>query len=227
METSPAKPRFLDGLTAVFDERSFRRYLGYPRGTTPDDRVQETLQKQKKLLPDLLKPRGIYACFSGQACFNQDFPLYERDVILCVVTIGGKLEARAAEYAARGDVLAGFVLDTLGSVYAEGIAEAAYLRLAELGREAGVQIGCRISPGYGNWPLTYQEKIFALLPVEQIGVRLTSRLMMVPRKSVSFAAERSADPMRIREGDQCEDCRMGDCRYRHKGTKPSKKNANP
>jgi len=211
---SHLEPKLLSDLTPVVNEQVLWRYLGYPHGKTPENRVQKTLAEQKKVLPDLIKPLGVYGHSTGQTCFDQDHPLHDRDIVLCVVTIGGELETRAAEYASRGDILGSFVLDTLGSVYAEGVAEAAYRKLGEMVRNDRLRIGCRISPGYGKWQLSYQEKIFALLPVESIGVRLTPGLMMVPRKSVSFAAERSADPLRVRDGEQCVDCEMEDCRYR-------------
>lgn len=54
---------------------------------------------------------------------------------------------------------------------------------------AGDDIGlpCRISPGYGGWPLAAQEAIFARLPHEAVGVRLLPSMLMAPRKSVTFA----------------------------------------
>jgi hypothetical protein len=223
MKTTPPQIDFFDQLTPLFDERSLYRYLGYPAGKSPDPRVRDALRREKKLLPDLLKPRGVFGLFPGAECFDAGFPLYGRQVYLCVVTIGNNVEKRAAEYAGRGDVLSGFVLDTLGSVYAEGVAEEACCRLAAIAQKAGLTVGCRISPGYGAWQLAYQRKIFELLPAEKIGVRLTPGLMMVPRKSVSFAVERAADPIRMREGEQCDYCELEQCRYR-RARKKTKKN---
>lgn len=215
MELSTPKFEILTDLTPVFDEKSLWRYLGYPRGATPDERIRQTVAQQQASLPELLSPRGVAGLFSGSACFDADFALYDREVILCVVTIGDKLESRAAEYAASGEVSSGFVLDTLGSVYAEGLAEAAYRNFKQQAAQDGLKVGCRISPGYGSWALERQKDIFAVLPVEQIGIKLTPGLMMAPRKSVSFAVERSTEPLQLREGEQCVHCTARDCRFRH------------
>lgn len=220
MNPTPQKIGFLDDLLPSFDERTLLRYLGYPREGEPDARVTAVLAEQRKQLPGLLQPRGTWGIFPGTVCFAADFPLYEREIYLCVVTIGDKLEKQAAACAATGDVLDSFVLDTLGSVYAEGAAAAAYRMCRDAAVADGMQVGCRISPGYGTWSLEHQKDIFARLPADQIGVRLSPGLMMIPRKSVSFAAERSAEPLRLREGEQCEHCEMDDCRYR-KNAKPS------
>jgi hypothetical protein len=220
METTPHNIEILTDITPTFNEQALLRYLGYPKGEEPDARVVDALAAQNKLLPDLLRPRGACGIFTGSVCFKPDFPLYDREIYLCVVTIGDKLEKRAADYAAAGDVLDSFVLDTLGSVYAEGAAAAAYQKFYQDARTDELQVGCRISPGYGTWSLEHQKDIFTLLPVEKIGVRLSPGLMMIPRKSVSFAAERSAAPLRLREGEQCDNCEVDNCRYRQ-NAKPS------
>ena len=52
--------------------------------------------------------------------------------------------------------------------------------------EQGETLVPRYSPGYGDFPLTAQKTILALLDAPRsIGVSLTSSLMMVPSKSVS------------------------------------------
>jgi len=214
MTTTPAIIKIHEDIIPAIDDRTLLRYFGYPQVGTPDQRVLETLAEQRDMLPKMLQPRAIWGIFDGSACFPADFPLYNREVYLCVVTISDQLEKRVAQYAAAGDVLRGFLLDTLGSVCAENAAAVAYERCHTAATTDGLQVGCRISPGYGAWALAYQKNIFTLLPAEQIGIRLTSGLMMVPRKSVSFAAERAAEPLQLRNGDQCATCEMDHCRYR-------------
>ncbi len=214
MKPPPSEIGRFDDLAPVIHEEMLLHYLGYPDGELPDDRVTSMLDRQREIVPELIRPRGVYGRFAGDVCFDPGFPLYKKQVYLCVVTIGDRLERRAAEYSAAGDILAAFVLDTLGSVYAEGLAEAANRRLISIPDDKSLRLGCRISPGYGRWALERQKDIFTLLPTAEIGVSLTPGLMMTPRKSVSFAVEIAAKPVRVREGDQCEYCEMQDCRYR-------------
>jgi hypothetical protein len=220
MTTAPQEIDILEDLCPAIDDRMLLRYLGYPSGELPDPRVSDVLARQREIMPTLLQPRAVTGIFSGNVCFASDFPLYDREIFLSIVTIGDQVEKRAAHYAAAGDVLNGFVLDTLGSVCAENAAAAAYQHCRRAAVAEGVQVGCRISPGYGTWALESQQAVFAVLPAALIGVRLSPGLMMVPRKSVSFAAERAAEPLRLREGEQCEHCEMDNCRYR-RDTKPA------
>ena len=50
----------------------------------------------------------------------------------------------------------------------------------------GETLASRYSPGYGDYPLEAQRRLFALLDApKKIGVSLTDNLIMVPSKSVS------------------------------------------
>ena len=49
------------------------------------------------------------------------------------------------------------------------------------------KISCMTPGSLGDWPIEYQERLFALLPEVEasIGVRLTENLLMLPRRSVA------------------------------------------
>ena len=80
--------------------------------------------------------------------------------------------------------------------------------------EGAARISCRISPGYGGWHLASQEALFARLPHRAIGVRLEHSLLMVPRKSVSFAMWLGADARPLAGLSGCARCELESCRYR-------------
>jgi hypothetical protein len=80
--------------------------------------------------------------------------------------------------------------------------------------EGPARVSCRISPGYGGWQLASQEALFARLPHRAIGVRLEHSLLMVPRKSVSFAMWLGADARPLAGLSGCARCELESCRYR-------------
>src|SRR5690606_32635022 len=77
----------------------------------------------------------------------------------------------------------------------------------------GLHTGPRASPGYPGWALGHQRDLLAALPVEAIGISLTESLMMVPRKSVSFAVAFHAAAV-ARDADRCARCDRRDCALR-------------
>ncbi len=78
----------------------------------------------------------------------------------------------------------------------------------------GLGVTPRISPGYGDWILQEQRAVFALLPGAEIGVTLTEKCMMQPRKSVSFAIGIGEGFTIEKSVGRCRHCDMINCPYR-------------
>ena len=132
---------------------------------------------------------------------------------LAVITIGEAIEDRIeALFAAREFPLA-YMLDSLGSVATEALAEGFLRRLCAERLAQGLKVTSRLSPGYQVWPIEEQRKVFALLPAARIGVQLNPYCIMMPRKSISFAV--GIGPEAKMSGvSPCQACDMRGCDYR-------------
>jgi hypothetical protein len=110
-----------------------------------------------------------------------------RRVIAAVATIGPALERRVSELSAEGETLLAYMLDCFG-VMALGAVGEALRRLAEQrATELGWGVSPALSPGsLEGWPVEGQRELCALLPLEEIGVRLTHLYVLEPHKSVSM-----------------------------------------
>jgi len=114
-----------------------------------------------------------------------------------------------------GDASGALLLDAIGSAAAEAAADALGSRIA--GGAAVGDVGelalspCRVSPGYGDWPLSAQEAIFARLPHGELGVRLLPSLLMVPRKSITFALWFDAAGHALGDRRGCSCCPLDRC----------------
>ena len=138
---------------------------------------------ERRCLTDLVAPRG-----EGR----QDH------VALFVVSTGAAIRQRAERLKTAGEYLRCHALQALAIEMAEGFAEMLHERLRELWGFADPPAmtmqerfqaryrGLRVSFGYPACPrLEDQEKLFALLRPEEIGVALTEGFMMEPEASVS------------------------------------------
>ena len=71
----------------------------------------------------------------------------------------------------------------------------------------------RFSPGYGDWDLAEQRKIFAILECEKkLGLTLTDGLMMAPSKSVTAVIGLSEEESCVWK--KCQQCNNINCPYR-------------
>jgi hypothetical protein len=193
------------------------RLLGYREGRAP---TRTTARRLEEVLPEartLAHGRGTWRRFrtSEAARFGLD-AIEAEGLVLGMATAGDALERRSAECIASGDPLGALLFDAIGSAAAEEAADrlSAAVRAGAAGgeRPPPEEVSCRISPGYGRWALSAQGALVAALP--DIGVRLTPSLMLVPRKSTTFALWIGARvPPRVGLSG-CAVCGLQSCRYR-------------
>ena len=191
------------------------RYLGASGADPARSRGARRLDELWDEAVGLLEPRGVWRLVDGAVAAGTGMPEPGDQVAVGVCTIGSALEDASAERAGRGSLLDALVLDAIGSAAAEAAADALNLLICEAAAAREREAAPRVSPGYGGWDTVCQARLLALLPTGDLGVRLTSGSMMVPRKSVSFAASlvvRAA--VRAHPGEKCARCGLLHCRHR-------------
>lgn len=189
------------------------RALGYPAGRPPAEATMELLLSLWAPAEGLLQPRGAYRIVTGEAARGAGMPLAAERVAVAVCTVGPGVEDAAAHATAAGRVLEALLLDAFGSAAAEAAADALNAHVCAAARRERLFAEARLSPGYGAWETARQRDLLALLPVSRLGIALTSGQMMVPRKSVSFAANLVTAPPRRLEAP-CARCGLTRCRQR-------------
>jgi hypothetical protein len=108
------------------------------------------------------------------------------EVAVAVCTIGPALEERMSARFAAGDALRAVALEGAGIAAVRQVSTLVGVRICNAATVHGLSVGMRASPGQEGWSIQQQRVLFGLVPAEEIGVRLTSSCLMLPRKSVSF-----------------------------------------
>ena len=113
----------------------------------------------------------------------------------------------------------GYVVDVVGSEIVEKAMDKIQENLASDMQTLGLGITNRYSPGYCDWQVSEQQKLFTFFPENYCGIRLSKTSLMYPIKSVSglIGIGKNAE----RKGYSCDFCRMKDCLYRKKRTQIS------
>ena len=213
-------------------------FLGYPAGREPQPRIAALLDECLQEARRLVRGRAVWTTLSADEAPEIGLaPLPASGLVIGLATAGAAIVEAASERIARGDSTAALLLDACGSAAAEEAADRASAAIvatlggvADSSTEPGLAvdaalpaaapdnraaaISCRISPGYGRWSLESQPALFARLPHREIGVHLESTMLMVPRKSVSFAMWLGADARPIAGLSGCARCELESCRYR-------------
>lgn len=191
-------------------------FLGYPEDHNPREDIVESIRVNIEEAQDLIDCRGLFLDFDIKN--SSRFGLKERkadSLAICLVTIGDKLENRIQQYFQKKRPDSALFLDAAGSAAVEEAADQLGKIVSSNKTNQEKNYPCRVSPGYGTWSIEWQTEIFKALPHTSVGVELLPSLLMLPKKSVSFAqwiGSKSGNKT-IRN---CSNCRMKNCHYRRK-----------
>lgn len=150
------------------------------------------------------------------------FPRAEQ-LHLFAFTLGEGISAEIRRLFAGQDFALGSVLDAVASLAADQagrVAEAWAESQAQKGRGNGAAPRAFLySPGYCGWHISAQERLFARLKPERIGIRLNRSFLMTPLKSISGVLV--TGPARIHRINEtqpfCAQCKSPACREREIG----------
>lgn len=210
-----------------FDRDFAERLLGRRRGRLSGSTARR-LKVLEAEIPDLLdlqvaqtlvQPEtadGITSLAPGVELTNPKMvaALTEATLVVCfIATIGPALDRRVAELQGAGRLADAAVLDALGSGAVEWLADEFLHQVEKQHHSQGMVAGPRFSPGYCDWPLDDQPKLFSLLDHQQIAVELDRSCLMQPRKSISaiFGLYPAAAAPADRDLIPCRRCKKRDC----------------
>jgi len=112
--------------------------------------------------------------------------LCDSEELICfVTTIGGEIDFEINRMMRQGHLSEAFIMDALGSVAVESVAEQFHRRMEREYRQDDKAVTLRFSPGYCDWPIEEQKKVFDLLDSNTAGIELNNSCLMIPRKSIS------------------------------------------
>jgi hypothetical protein len=134
-------------------------------------------------------------------------------VAAAVCTIGEALERRVSALWEARELPLASMLDSVGSGAVESLAEYVNDLLCQQGLPS-LRVTNRISPGYGEWDVAEQRRLFRLCPGDAIGVTLNEACVMTPGKSISLLVGAGPDARVDHYFSQCARCWMRDCAYR-------------
>jgi hypothetical protein len=132
-------------------------------------------------------------------------------VVVCLTTIGERLERKVRRLARDGSMVDAYVLDAVGSTAVEQVADYMEEMAGEMARADGLVASRRFSPGHCDWNITQQKSLFSLARADSIGISLTELGLMVPRKSISGIIGLGPPGAGVETYNPCPDCGKYDC----------------
>lgn len=231
-ELSNTQPRFVERVDEPIDRNEILRYLGYPEGVTPNQRIAGMLDGWIEQASRIAAPRAVYRVLpvvdkdrkslrvETAAGFTEfrgaigEFLGSSLSIAVFIATAGPQVERLASTLLREQDDLGAMVLNAVGAERAEA-AEAVVLRqLREMAGPAGLAPTLPYSPGYCGMKLVEQRKLFSLFDTQWVGVTLTPDCLMQPIKSVSGLVGLGLAADVVNFGSPCDRCEHHNCNMR-------------
>ncbi|MBN1302712.1 MAG: hypothetical protein JW995_15955 [Melioribacteraceae bacterium] len=207
------------------------RGMGYPTGGTPEyisDIVMKYLERVDdhlslmcgyKIIPDAdlkisKQTMSIKGCeFNIDKIIGAHIRKAE-EIIIFVATAGIKFDKWIFELYKSGHQLDAYVVDTIGSEVVESAGDWLETYLQNLYSVKGFKCSNRLSPGYCNWNVSEQHKLFSFLPEGFCGIKLNDSALMTPIKSISGIIGAGREVKRL--DYQCQICDLQNCYKRRR-----------
>ena len=210
------------------------RLLGGRKSSSFSRSVSLKVERLKTVLQQQIKPKLYYLyreiepinasvnLGKGQALKSPKLSRVLKDcneIVCFVATIGDNIEDEIRRLLNKKSLSGAYILDAMGSLAVESIVEKFYQRMMAKCQTEDKGVTLRFSPGYCDWPITDQKKIFSLFDSFQLGVKLTDSCLMQPRKSISGVF--GILPYNMNHSganyNPCSDCTKKDCIARREG----------
>ncbi len=175
-----------------YDEKEILRYAGCKDGEGVFELLKECLLECENALSYrvcyrvLTKRQFLSFIPAAEESKSLQARLQGRDeVVLFAATVGLGVDRLMEKYGKISPVKALF-FQAIGAERIENLCESFCQDLQEEYAKRGKKVGVRFSAGYGDFPLSAQKEIFALLDCpKKIGLTLNDSLLMTPTKSVT------------------------------------------
>ncbi len=221
----------VEGTIELIPERVFR-YLEYA-GSSPSKPILEKLNELTPKARELVEPQAlskISRVKEAASLHKNDLPTPIQNAAFLafgLCTVGLAIEQEAERLRETGRLLDSMILDALGSAAVSELCERLAYRVFDWAKERVLNASRAFEPGSGasHWPLENQRLIFANVGADEIGVRLTSHLLMRPRKTLSFLMGIGTEIEQASTPFSCQGCRRIDCPYRYEpsGSSPRRR----
>lgn len=133
-------------------------------------------------------------------------------IVCFVATVGRDIDREINKLMHENRLSQAYILDSMGSVAVEDMVDRFQKEMTDELERNGSTTTLRFSPGYCDWPVTDQKKLFKFLNTDEIGVRLSESCLMSPRKSISGVF--GIVPIDSAHYNPCIDCRKLNCEAR-------------
>lgn len=208
---------------------AINRQIGY-KNEPLSQQVAEIVNKEIELFPKSGEIKGAYSIYDSFVDSKKnkivikdaEFEVGKKiagllknseQIALFICTAGEYVSTRSKKLMKNGELLEGYVVDVIGSEIVEKAMDKAHSEMiAEF--DGLLKVTYRYSPGYCEWNVAEQKKLFSFFQEGLCGITLSESSLMTPIKSISGFIGLGKE-VKYKEYS-CNLCNLKQCKYQHK-----------
>lgn len=218
----------IQSVNAEVDRKSVIKHFNNGDNKTVSHGLKNKIKKCMHTLQQIMNPRIAYKTWDIKSADRASLQLqngvqfkslkltktlrYSEKLVCFLVTLGHGVDREIAGLMQNNSLSEAYILDSMASVTVENMTEQFQQNIEKQWSRKGRHATLRFSPGYCDWKITEQVKIFSLMDLDQVDVELTDSCLMEPRKSVSGVF--GIAPVHTPKYNPCFDCPNRDCTSR-------------
>ena len=178
------------------------KIIGYEPGTAPEP-IPELITSALQSADKYAEIRGVYLTTGDNTVIKSKKLIWANShffqtgkivtnyiskaeqFVFFIMTAGKGIERQSQKYLSGSDPLLGYIYDVLGSLTVEASVEKILQDIEKSFLQDGLKISNPYSPGYCGWPVSDQQKLFALFDNNTCSITLSYTCLMDPIKSIS------------------------------------------
>ncbi|MGB5922712.1 MAG: vitamin B12 dependent-methionine synthase activation domain-containing protein [Syntrophobacteria bacterium] len=204
------------------------KLLGGQKKKSLPKSIRKKVRTARQKLNKLIKPSLHYRIVKPSAMDNDVVQLDEtveftstqlaktlknaEEIVCFVGTIGTGVENEINRLLDKQKLAEAYILDAMASVAVENMIDRFQNLMEKRFSSEERAVTLRFSPGYCDWPVTQQKKLFNIFNPKQLNVELLDSCLMKPRKSVSGVF--GITPQESESYNPCRDCPTRRCESR-------------
>jgi hypothetical protein len=173
----------------------------------PTEKLRNQIENMIQIAVENIEEDGAYKIFDRSELLDRPYFEEAEKIALGICTIGATLPDLTDKYLKDGQLSDGVILDAIGSVVVDQIADLLNKEINDVAHEMGLVPSMRYSPGYCDMGVEDQDIIFDR--IDNIGVTLLPSKMMQPIKSIRFVVN-----LGERFINRCKTCERENCQHR-------------
>ena len=138
------------------------------------------------------------------------------EIVCYIATLGSAVECEIKRLMDEKHLAEAYIMDAMASVAADNMVAAFHRNMKGKYKSQRKQVTLCFSPGYCDWPITDQKKLFEIFDSNELEVELTDSCFMQPRKSISgiFGISPSDSNPSEQSYNPCLECNRQNCSAR-------------